>query len=110
VTRTPGRPRDTAQRSRIAAVLDLDPQATHADVARRASASPEMVRCVRRERGELAIPIGRSLLSGLHPRHIEALARLGAAVARGSDMQVRAVLAGPEMQQLITAARGASHA
>lgn len=108
MTRTPGRPRDTAQRSRIAAVLDLDPQATHADVARRASASPEMVRCVRRERGELAIPIGRSLLSGLHPRHIEALMRLGAAVARGSDMAVRAILGGAEMQQLLTAAREAT--
>lgn len=108
MTRTTGRPRDTAQRLRIAAVLDADPHATHADVARRASASTEMVRCVRRERGELAIPIGRALLSGMHPRHIEALKRLGAAMESGSDMRVRAVLAGPEMQQLIRAAKGAT--
>ena len=52
-------------------------------------------------------PIAARLLRSLEPRHVAALQRLDAAQRRGSDMQARAVLAGPEMQQLLTAAREA---
>lgn len=99
---------------RVRAVLAVDHgrQLSHIEVATAARTTYETVRAVRREMGDTyvapVVPIGRALLSGLHPRHVEALTRLGAAVARGSDMQVRAVLAGPEMQQLITAAKGAT--
>jgi hypothetical protein len=107
---------DPAAAERVRALVIAEPNLTHAQVAERALATYETVRHVRRKLGMVrpvsakATPIGDSLLRGLHPRHVEALQRLGAAVASGSDMRTRAILVGPEMQQLITAARGASHA
>lgn len=112
------RRRDDAARARIRTLLTGEQaewwrSLTHAELAAGAMATYEQVRAVRREMGltrpraAKVTPIGRSLLSGLHPRHVEALRRLAAAYQRGSDMQVRAILAGPEMQQLMTAAKGA---
>lgn len=102
-----GRPRDEDGRARISAFLDAGNAALpHREVARRTQTSQHLVRDVRRQRGELAVPIGRTLLTGMHPRHVEALRRLAAAHARGSDMQVRAILGGAEMQQLMRAAEG----
>lgn len=104
------RRRDNAGRARVAEVLDSHPNADwllHDEVARMARTTREVVRAVRRERGETLrpTPIGARLLSGMEPRHVEALRRLAAAHARGSDMTVRAILGGAEMQQLLTAAK-----
>lgn len=85
---------------------------SHTDLADAARTTYETVRAVRRELGEVAAPtrpptpIGAHLLRSLEPRHVATLKRLDAAHARGSDMTVRAILAGAEMQQLLTAARG----
>lgn len=105
------RRRDNAGRARVADVLDSHPNANwllHDEVARLAKTTRDVVRAVRRERGETLrpTPIGARLLSSMESRHVEALRRLAAAHARGSDMQVRAILGGAEMQQLMRAAEG----
>lgn len=107
------RRRDNAGRERVHAILDTHERAdwlTHVEVATMARTTREVVRAVRRERGETLqpTPIGSRLLRGMEPRHVEALRRLARAVELGSDMRVRAVLATPEAQQLLTAAVEAS--
>lgn len=107
------RRRDNAGRERVNAILDTHERAdwlTHVEVATLARTTREVVRAVRRERGETLqpTPIGSRLLRGMEPRHVEALRRLARAVELGSDMRVRAVLATPEAQQLLTAAMEAS--
>ena len=105
------RRKDTAAWDRVRLLLDAPGQRlTHAQVAARAGTTYEVVRAVRRELGQVrktperATPIGARLLRSMEPRHVAALQRLAAAQQQGSDMRVRAVLAGAEMQQLLTAA------
>lgn len=108
------RRKDAAAWDRVCLVLDAPGQRlTHAQVAALAGTTYEVVRAVRRELGQVGTtprkptPIGARLLRSMEPRHVAALQRLVAAQRQGSDMRVRAVLAGAEMQQLLTAAREA---
>lgn len=111
------RRKGAAARDRVALVLVYaDTRMTHAEVAKAAGATYETVRAVRRKLGDVgpapkreprkATDIGARLMRGMQPRHVDALRRLAAAHARGSDMQVRAILGGVEMQQLMRAAEG----
>lgn len=110
------RRRDEAAHARVRAVLATsERRLSHRDVATLALTTPETVRAVRREMGDVCpaptpTRITSRLLSGMTPRHVDALRRLGAAHARGSDMQTRTVLASAEIQQLLTAAREAGAA
>ena len=113
------RRKDAAAWDRVCLVLaddECSASLTHAQVAARAGTTYEVVRAVRRDLGQVrktperATPIGARLLRSMEPRHVAALQRLAAAQRQGSDMRVRAVLAGVEMQQLLTAAREAGSA
>lgn len=106
-----GRPRDDASRARIAAVLDAPGGAalSHKRVALAASAHENMVRQVRRERGELAPApprVGQSHLQGMRDRHLDLLAQVYDRIHRGGD--VRSLLTsaiGRELHQAVIAAR-----
>lgn len=108
------RRRDNAGRARAHAIIDAHDTPhwlTHREVAELARTTVEVVRAVRRERGETLqpTPIGVRLLRSMGPRHVAALRRLAAAHRSGSDMRTRAVLASAEMQQLLRAAEEAEH-
>lgn len=102
LVRRPGHPRDEEQRRRIAEVLDDPAHAndSHYEVARLANAKYDMVRQVRRERGEIAprTPKKVSTLHGLAPRHVTLLENLFVTGLRGGA--VRSLLASDDGQEL----------